>query len=196
MRGESIIIGLSGKMKAGKSTLAQRLVEEYGFVKLSFGDFVRQEVAKGMGMTLSQYKIYEIDNKQELRPIMQAWGHGRRQMDGDNYWVEKVFETIEGMERDTNDEVKYTVRIVIDDVRYPNELNAIKKRGGQVGWLEVSESNQLERGADEGRIGHDSETALDEYKWVPSWIVDTDMSSSEEVFTFIEWWMFVNGYIS
>ena len=178
------ILGLSGKMKSGKTTIAQHLCDKYGFQRFSFATAVRREVARGMGMSLEAWNALEADNKASVRPILQAWGHGRRMISGENYWVAKVLEEIEGLPR-----------VVIDDVRYPNELQAIRKAGGHVGVLEVGPDTQIERGANEEMIFHDSESALDDYFWVPAFIIETDFTDIDTVQDFVEWWLYMSGYL-
>jgi adenylate kinase family enzyme len=50
MDAKQVVIGLSGRTRSGKSTIAAALVERLGWPNASFGDFVRAEAAtRGIG---------------------------------------------------------------------------------------------------------------------------------------------------
>lgn len=178
------IIGIAGKMRSGKTTLANHLVKRFGFKRLSFGKEVKREVARGMGMSLAALEAMEKTNKEDMRIVYQAWGEMRRKISGQGYWVTKVVEQFNSYDK-----------IVIDDVRYPNELSAIRKAGGHVGVLEITPDEQLNRGADERFIFHESEIALDEYFWVPAFLIESDFTDRETVHDFVEWWLYMAGYL-
>jgi len=178
------ILGIAGKMRSGKTTLANHLVNRFGFKRISFGTEVKREVARGMGMSLVALEALEETNKEDMRIVYQAWGEMRRELSGDSYWIAKVIEQFGHHER-----------IIIDDVRYPNELSAIRKAGGHVGVLEITPEEQMDRGADERFLFHDSEVALDEYFWVPAFLIESDFTDRESVHDFVEWWLYMSGYI-
>jgi len=179
------IIGLAGRMKSGKTMVADWLVEEHGFTKVSFGEGVRQEVARGWGVGVDTWKEMEKDNKNELRPILQAWGMARRKVSGDNYWVLRA---LEGLSLDVEN-------IVVDDVRFLNEVEAIKEFGGQTGWLEVNEATQIERGANEEYLNHESEMELSDAVWYPSFVVNTSSTTESSVLDFVELYLRLGGFL-
>jgi len=93
-----MIIGISGPMHSGKSTLADKLVEHEYFFKESFAKPLKK---------LAAY----IDMK-PLRRNMQRLGQGARDILGQDVWVWSLYQRN-----------SITVSsLVIDDVRYPNEL--------------------------------------------------------------------------
>jgi hypothetical protein len=179
------ILGIAGKMRSGKTTLANHLVKRFGFKRLSFGTEVKREIARGMGMSLDALIAMEQTNKEDMRVVYQAWSEMRRKLSGKNYWVAKVIAQLEHYDK-----------VVIDDVRYPNELSAIRKAGGHVGVLEITPDEQMARGADERFIFHESEIALDEYFWVPAFLIESDFTDRETVHDFVEWWLYIGGFLS
>lgn len=122
-----VLIGLIGRKQSGKDTFADYLVRHHGFVKYAFADPVK--------------KICEImfllDAKQMTDPVLKEtldgrWGATPRQMMqrvgtdmvrqiwGEDFWIENMDMRIQGGHE----------RIVVSDVRFPNEAGWIKKKGG------------------------------------------------------------------
>lgn len=68
-----MIIGLAGNMQVGKDTVADYLVENYGFVKVGFSDKLYEAVCALFNITLEEALEYKqrniIVNIQELNPI-------------------------------------------------------------------------------------------------------------------------------
>lgn len=175
-----LIIGLSGKMGVGKTTIANHLVEKYGFVRKAFGDAVKEEVERKYGVSKRGDKneiIYVKGIPTTRRILWQAWGMDRRE-ENPMYWdnvMEKYIQTVNG----TVD------KLIIDDVRFPSEKALIEKYGGHVvrvfpydGWSQNSD--------------HVSETALDDVRteeWAsmiqPSY-GKCEMGADWVVFKFVE----------
>jgi hypothetical protein len=122
-----IIIGLSGFIGCGKTTAAMYLVENHGFKRVRFAGPLKAMMA---ALGLSQE---EIDGNLKEQPCdllggktprwaMQSIGTewGRHMMD-ENIWVN-------AWRRACGD---YPL-IVTDDVRFPNEAEAIKAAGGML----------------------------------------------------------------
>jgi hypothetical protein len=154
-----MIIGLSGKMRVGKTTIANHLLKllpEY--VKKSFGDFLKEETSEKFDYPLEWNYTEEGKNKtvvhndlyygkMTVRKILQWWGTDIIRAKYPNHWVEKMME--------------YTINhkcVIIDDIRFPNEAYFVKQNGFLVrvkpydGWQ-----------SDEYAM-HESETALDDFK--------------------------------
>jgi len=136
-----ILIGISGKKRTGKNTIASLIksltnqtVEEF-----SFAQDLKLELAQ-----LLKVKSSDVESAKELyRPLLQALGVYRREFNGENYWINRCFLRIYR----SNAEV-----CIITDVRFPNELAATQASGGIV--LRVCR--------DTGLVDtHESETALD-----------------------------------
>jgi len=153
-------IGLSGYAQSGKDTVAEVLVEDFGYKKVAFADAIREalvvlnpriEVAN-MAMRLSSAVKsfgWEFLKKEDtgVRELLQRFGtEVGREMFDQNIWVDLAI-----------DLVPDGGRVVFSDVRYPNELKAIRAAGGTV-WRvnrpDVSAPND-----------HESEHALKDYKF-------------------------------
>ncbi len=136
-----MIIGFVGFIGSGKDTAADYLVNFHGFRRDSFANTLKDAVAAvfGWDRTLLEGRTKEarewreqVDpwwaerlNKPELTPrwILQQWGtEVCRNGFHDDIWIA----SLENKMRKTKD------NIVISDVRFPNEIKAIKNAGGQV----------------------------------------------------------------
>tara|TARA_Y100001963_G_scaffold31837_1_gene43906 strand:+ start:6921 stop:7487 length:567 start_codon:yes stop_codon:yes gene_type:complete len=164
-----MIIGIAGRMRSGKTTLAKVLVDQYGFHKSSFAGAVRDEVAdamfKGRANPREQLLLAEMRDKNAVRPILQAWGEGKRNLIHPDYWIWKMLEDA------ANHEL-----VVVDDVRYPNEVASILDNGGYLIRLEVSEETIVDRGGSLDALNHPSEMSILE-------ITDAERSSKRRVMT-------------
>lgn len=150
-----MIIGISGKKGSGKSTVGRYLEEQGGFLKISFADPLKKICADLFGIPISV-----LNGSEELKntPIEIA--------DGTRLIPRKVMQDVGARMREIWPECwvaawKAQVRatwmqgcrpIVVDDVRYPNEVDAIHRLGGVV--------VRLTRNPNAGDA-HESEIALD-----------------------------------
>lgn len=83
-----------------------------------------------------------------VRRILQWWGTEYRRTQNPDYWTEAWERKISQYDPDDS-------HILIDDVRFINELNTIKGQGGLI--------VKIERPGFNGANNHASETALDDY---------------------------------
>lgn len=123
-----MIIGLCGFAQTGKTTVADYLNENYKFRKINFKDGLIKEMRERLPDVLNNLaEIYDTDidrlfkeKPPAMRALMQNYGTNVRRGDDNNYWVEKWLTS-----------ARNTVgNIVTDDVRFTNEWEAIKNRGG------------------------------------------------------------------
>ena len=157
-----MIIGLSGKIGSGKSTVAD-IFEMNGFYLDSFAKSVKDVSNSIFGFDRSRLEgITKEDREWREKPderysilfnksfsprdslILIGTTLGRNQIHQD-IWVETVFNRYNS---------SHNQNLVITDVRFPNEYNAIKKRGGIL--IRIERHNTY-------RIEHESETSLDTY---------------------------------
>ena len=150
-----MIVGLSGKARAGKDTVASILVEDYGFTRLAFADIIKAAVyTLDPIISLSGLRLQHLIDangweaaKQfpEVRRLLQVFGSevGRDMIDP-QIWIEL---TMHG--------IKASGNYVLSDVRFRNEAEEIKFQGGQV-W-------RITRAINDTIDLHRSETELDSW---------------------------------
>lgn len=145
----SIIIGLAGRKRAGKSTVAARLTElakEMGLtpIRIGFADPLKAETAKIFGPVTE-------DNKAILRPVLQAVGTAMKELKGEDVWLKRLIESWQVYQK-----AGYNM-LVVDDVRFPYEAEYLKQAGGNV-W-KISRPS-----TDNSGDMHNSETSVDSIK--------------------------------
>jgi hypothetical protein len=141
-----VIIGISGKKRSGKDTVYRLIRGNAGIlaVRAAFGDQIKEEVAGVTGVDLDHIE----EHKERFRPILQWWGSDfRRHYKGESYWLDKM---LAKMKTITGREV-----LVITDVRFPNEVELVKKAGGIM--IRVERKTGLED-------AHSSENLLDSFE--------------------------------
>ena len=158
-----MILGLSGYARSGKDTVAEYLVERYGFVRMAFADPMREAVARlnpwidfaGLRIPLSEaLRITDWDGLKdestEIRSLLQRMGtEVGRHMFGENFWVDYALnKAVESGHE----------RIVFSDVRFPNEADSIKSFPRNKIW-------RIDRPGTTPANGHISEHALDDYQF-------------------------------
>jgi hypothetical protein len=155
-----MIIGLSGYAQTGKDTVAQHLVSEYGFTRIAFADPIRDALyALNPFITdipeLSHMRLQWLVDKMgweflkqdsnQVRELLQRMGtEVARNQWGQDFWVDLAMNKASSL-----------ANVVITDVRFPNEYDAIIANGGQV-W-------RVSRPGVTAVNGHASETSLDGY---------------------------------
>lgn len=152
------LIGLCGPAGAGKDTVADHLCQRFGFVRASFAEAPRQMLeALCSYANVDHAHLHERQLKERDMPVLRAsyrramqtlgteWG--RLQMDMD-LWV-RVLESHLGLA--TNSPVHD--RIVITDVRYPNEAEAIERWGGRLVGVTRPQAMAVRAHSSEAYIG-------------------------------------------
>ncbi len=143
-----MVIGLTGLMNSGKSTVADYLITHRDFVRLKFAHGLK-EMVRSLGVTDDEIEgvLKEMPcdrlNGRTPRFAMQTLGTewGRTYM-GQDFWVNLLIQKAHDMEFGTN--------IVIDDCRFPNEAVAIQRDLQGKVW-------KLVRGMQPLGVGHASE---------------------------------------
>jgi len=142
-----IIVGIAGKARSGKDTLANGLVDGMGFERYSFADPIKEMARVGLGLTQDQLYGDSKDKVDDLygctpRKILQTLGTewGRELIDG-NIWIK-------AMERKAAE----SGFMVVPDIRFENEADSIRRLGGIVvhitGRDGSVESHKSESGVD------------------------------------------------
>lgn len=170
------VIGLLGKKRSGKDTLAGFLTERHGFTRYAFADPLKEAALVAdpliqihpdesgilrdtpLQARLADYHIVERlsdvvdalgweDAKtiREVRRTLQQFGMGVRSLDLD-FWVRATMTRVGEIDGP----------VVVTDVRFPNEADAIEQAGGLLIRV-VRPGTGHDFGSD-----HVSETALDD----------------------------------
>ena len=194
-----MIIGLCGFAGSGKGTLADILVENHNFRKISFATKLK-DVASVMfgwdrdlleGITdesrawreeVDEYWSNELEQEVTPRIVLQLFGTDCvRNNLHNNIWVSIVKKTLID-----NPDVNW----VIPDIRFPNEVNVIQQQlNGLVWWIRRGELPDWYRtAAVDNEIGSNdmltkySEVHESEYRWINTQfdnIIDNDSSIEE-----------------
>ena len=125
------LIGLAGKAGAGKDTVADYLWEKEGAIKIAFADPLRLAASAIFGLSVESFTDRAL--KEEL---VEYWGISRRDMCqllgteatkpvfGADIWLKRWFLSF-SMVRDTD-------HVVVPDVRFDVEADAIRRLGGVI----------------------------------------------------------------
>lgn len=146
------VIGISGYARSGKDTIAEHLISK-GYIRGSFADAIREALLRldpvvngnRVSTLVEQLGWEAAKSDPEIRALLQRLGtEVGREMFGDNIWIDHLFDSLPDGSK-----------VVISDVRYPNEAEAIEAIGGQV-W-------RVNRPGISAVNAHISDSALDEY---------------------------------
>lgn len=140
-------IGIVGKLGSGKTSLANYLVAEFGYTKMSFADPMK-DIAK---------EFFDVEKGRPLyRELMQKLGTDWFRSIDPDVWVKHL------LKRATGD------RMVVDDVRFPNEAKGLLDAGWLLVYLDCSEDIRIRRvlerdgSFDPACLSHPSETGVDD----------------------------------
>jgi hypothetical protein len=154
-----MIIGLSGYAQSGKDTVAGMLIGLHGYKNVAFANNIRKllyEMDPYINDGNPVFRLQDLVDSRgwdeaktiapETRRLLQDLGVGARELFGQDFWVEQVLKNINPADR-----------IVITDVRFQNEAEAIKKQSGQI-W-------RVNRPGVGPVNNHISETDMDLWDW-------------------------------
>lgn len=121
-----LLVGLSGKLRSGKTHIAKQLCRRYGFAPLSFATALKEDIVE---MGFDSEDVY-TRKPPHIRKLLQVYGQARRAQDP-GYWISRLDASRQALDLFSPGTVH-----VIDDVRFPNELDYIHDEGGIVLRLE------------------------------------------------------------
>ena len=133
-----LLIGLAGPAHSGKDTLARYLVCRYGFTRMAFADLLkRMLLALELGPEYTDGPGKEAiipwlgcSYRRLCQTLGTEWG---RDSICSDLWVKLLDRQIDRLEHSNAMAVDrrhpYHMRIVISDVRFPNEAEYIRDRG-------------------------------------------------------------------
>lgn len=121
-----IVLGIAGRARSGKDTVAKYLYDIHGFQKVAFADPIRDMLQVGLGIETH----YCTEDKEtdipgigaSYRKLMQTLGTewGRVRINPD-LWIHRLERSL--AYADPNE------RIVVSDVRFDNEAEWVRQRG-------------------------------------------------------------------
>lgn len=163
-----MLIGITGCKGSGKDTAASFLVNEYGYTKIGFADKLKEAVANLFDITVAEVEYWKLTGNMDVkierpgygelsiphirlswREFLQRFGTemGRNTF-GEGFWIERWWDQVDSLaEKDQFD-------IVIPDVRFKNEADAIHSSGDGVIIEIVRPGHEPD--------GHESESPLPE----------------------------------
>jgi len=191
-------LAFSGWMASGKDTVALEAMRRLGEqepVRLSFADPIRDEVADLLrllregcgddsiaaamncrpeqvavvrghleGDLQSGVELHPRSRTESMRRTLQVWGTDVRRAQDPDHWVRASLK-----EADRN--LQQGRSVYYTDMRFPNEVEALRKAGFHTIRIRISRSTQAERLAGRDQLAHradallhPSETALDDYQ--------------------------------
>lgn len=168
------VVGISGYARSGKDTVAARLVE-HGYIRGSFADAIREALYRLNPMIGEESLQSKVDRLgwdttkaiPEVRELLQRLGtEVGRDMFGDNIWIDYLLDSLPDGSK-----------VVIPDVRYPNEADAITALGGQV-W-------RIIRPGVTAVNSHVSDSAMDDYRFITRLHNDTTIDDLHTAVDFL-----------
>ena len=133
-------IGLAGKSGSGKDLVADYIGEQHSFKKIAVADAIRDEVADffttafsilaflpGFQMVIDAFRrmVWEKPTHPAMRVLLQWWGTEYRRSQDPDYWTKKLASRLDNHDW-----------IVVSDVRTPDEMDVIRKAGGEIWFVE------------------------------------------------------------
>lgn len=127
-----MVIGIIGRIGAGKTTIAKYLEVYYGFKTYSFSTVLKKTVSDLFMIPLDS--LYDVDKKSEVIPL---WGKSPREIlqlfgtecmrnyFGQDFWVKQIRESLNqsGALQKGGGGPR---NIVFDDVRFPEEVEMVR----------------------------------------------------------------------
>jgi len=147
-----LLIGLGHSARVGKDTCAALLVEHHGYERLAFADALRDFVDATHADISHLVDRHGWDYSKETFPFVRQTlvdvGNAARQIMGEDVWVDAAFSRMT------------SPRTVVTDVRYPNEVDAIRRRGGLAVKVTRPGVCPLPNVADQALAGYDGWDAV------------------------------------
>lgn len=130
------LVGLVGRKRSGKDSVASVLVERFGFQRFAFADSLKRAALESnpiLSTTICGAEIRLADHvaavgwekakdNPEVRRYLQRYGMAIRDIDP-NFWLRQALSAAEDARREG-------VPAVITDVRFANEADQVEREGG------------------------------------------------------------------
>ena len=173
----TFLIGLMGYKQSGKSEVAKHLMSMYKFERLAFTDPLK-DMIKGLGLSnvwvngsLKEKENKDILNGHTPRYAMQTLGtEWARKYMGEDFWVNLWKTRAKAILRTSKDS-----RLVVEDLRFPNEAEIIRKFGGEIWYV-----NRVDIDSEKEIDTHASETMISTIKFNRIIINNSDLPALYE----------------
>lgn len=169
------IIAIYGNKGVGKSTISASLSYSFGWERMSFADPIRNMLASAFG---SEY-LSSFADKNKPRPELGNASIRTAMMTLGTDWGRNLYNNI--WVDITSKRIEYTsfTSIVIDDARFNNEYEALKKFGAKF--------VRLTRGSVDSSIGEQTHASeVDWQKWIPDFEIE-NTDKYETAKKIVEW---------
>lgn len=150
-----IKIALTGKMRSGKTSVAEHLTACYGFKQFAFGDVLKRFA----------HEIFGYGGPKD-RELYQWFGQTMRERDPD-VWIKHLDRDLEEYIEDMRGGIG--VRVVITDLRQPNEYDYCRREGYTIIRVNCPEEIRIERMIaagdrfDQTMLDHETERYVDKF---------------------------------
>ena len=139
-----MIVGICGFQSSGKDTIAELLINEYGFKKLSFAGALKDVLSVIFGWSREKLEGLTKEDR-EWREQIDVWWSKTLDMPQlspryalqyfgtelfRNHWHQDIW--VKVVENKLTNMVKEEGNVVITDCRFENEINLIKTYGGTI----------------------------------------------------------------
>jgi len=167
MKENTIKIGIIGKIRSGKDTVADMLEKELwnyntlSTYKTQFSEGIKDVIVNNFGV--------EVFENGKPREMYQDIGQLFRKHDGD-IWIKKLFDRLDKREKTWERKRlsgKRGFNIIVKDIRQPNEAKALHERGYHLIKVTAPKEERVERAISENddfsslNMEHETEVLVD-----------------------------------
>lgn len=166
-------LAITGNLRSGKSLLTTLLVGDYGFREVAFGDALKR---------FAHAIFPQVPREPKPRALLQAFGQAMRNMpvaNASNVWVDHAMDSVRLAERLAQWDGE-PARIVVSDLRQPNEYAALKERGFTIIRVVAPVDMRLERARREGDSFTEADLAHETESHVDGFAVDYEVANDTD----------------
>jgi len=154
------LIAICGLPGSGKDHFANQLIEGGGWSRIAFAGPLKRGLSAMFDIPMADIENPVIKNEpnykfgKSIRYMAQTLGtEWARNLIAENVWLQIAKESIEH-------QMGHGQNVVITDLRFPNEVDMIKKMGGKI--VKVIRSDNVHAGSSavNGVLGHISDVAI------------------------------------
>ena len=136
------LIAIAGLKGSGKTTISNHLVSMYSFTKIPFAEPMKSMLLEfglspdelwGESKEKPSDKLFEKTPRHAMQTLGTEWG---RQMIHEDIWVRAWIRRVKAQ--------TIQASIIVDDLRFPNELRTIKALGGFVWIVKGPETSKID----------------------------------------------------